>query len=217
MLTETVIIFSVLLGLLILISVLGGSVLPLENFADEVEMEMEDDEHDHMPEEGMPEEEMPEEEMPEEEMPEEEVSEEEMRALAEELASLPSDEEREKVMAPMSDHVKEVLHMMLQDMEPASDEEPVKEGFGMKSKKAPFVGNGKERFMGHGYHDKKKEPFMGHGHHDKKKDKEPFMMKKKEPFGGCGYDPKETFMAHDHKKEKEQAVEPFDGDVYAMY
>ena len=233
MLTETVIIFSVLLGLLILISVLGGSVLPLENFADEVVIE-EDEGAAPAPADHAS------------------MSAKDMHELAESLAALPSDEERTKVMEPMSDEVKKVLATMLLGMGVGGSAEP----FTMKPKK-------KEPFMAHGHGnahppaqkgDKdpvpepfamkpmKKEPFMAHGHGNahppaqkgdkdpvpepfamKPEKKEPFMAhghghaKKavKEPFGGCGATPEEPFMAHGNKKEV--PVEPFDGDVYAKY
>ena len=205
MLTETVIIFSVLLGLLILISVLGGSVLPLENFADEVVIE---EDEGAAPAPGP---------APADHAS---MSAKDMHELAESLAALPSDEERAKVMEPMSDEVKKVLATMLLGMGVGGSTEP----FTMKpKKKEPFMarGHGNAHPPAHkgdkgpapepfAMKPKKKEAFMAHGHgHGKKA--------VKEAFAGCGVAPEEPFMAHGHKKETEPPVEPFDGDVYAKY
>lgn len=176
MLTETVIIFSVLLGLLILISVMGGSVLPVENFADEVVI---DEDDAPAPEDSRP------------SPAPEHMSAKEMEELAMSLAALPSDEERAKVMEPMSDDVKKVLEIMLKGMGPP---ESSTEGFSVIAKKPAKEPVTKMQ---------KKEPFTAMS---KKEKKEPFTAmpkkEKKEHFSSCG---------------SHNPVEPFDGDVYAMY
>lgn len=202
MLTETVIIFSVLLGLLILISVMGGSVLPVENFADEVVMDEEDapsPEDSHPPPHT------------------EHMSAKEMEELAMSLAALPSDEERAKVMEPMSDDTKKVLEIMLKGMTVGSPHAST-EGFSVIARKSTKEPVAKMQ---------KKEPFTAMG---KKEKKEPFTAmankEKKEPFTAMAKkEKKEPFTAMPMKEKKEHystrgssdPVEPFDGDVYAMY
>lgn len=173
MLTETVIIFSVLLGLLILISVMGGSVLPVENFADEVVI---DEDDAPAPEDSHP------------SPAPEHMSAKEMEELAMSLAALPSDEERAKVMEPMSDDVKKVLEIMLKGM---VSPEASTEGFSVIAKKPA------------------KEPVT------KMQNKEPATtMSKKEPFTAM---PKKEKKEHFSSCGSHNPVEPFDGDVYAMY
>ena len=203
MLTETVIIFSVLLGLLILISVLGGSILPVENFADEVVID-EDEAPADEPRVSRP--------GPAQAAPDQ-MSAKEMEELAMSLAALPSDEERAKVMEPMSDDVKKVLKILLKGMD-AGSHESAKEGFSVADKKT------------------KKEGFTAMV----KKTKDPVAMSKKEGFTAMAKKTKEAsmmpvkeaFTAMANKERKDHfsdgmpgaaatPVEPFDGDVYAMY
>jgi hypothetical protein len=190
MLTETVIIFSVLLGLLILISVMGGSVLPVENFADEVVM---DEEDAPSPEDTPP------------APAAEHMSAKEMEELAMSLAALPSDEERAKVMEPMSDDTKKVLEIMLKGMTVGSPQAST-EGFSVIARKSTKEPVAKMQ---------KKEPFTAMG---KKEKKEPFTAmgkkEKKEPFAAM---PMKEKKEHYSTRGSSDPVEPFDGDVYAMY
>ena len=107
MLTETVVIFSVLLLLMILISIMGGSILPVENFADEVVIDEDGagsaDIMDKHPSElgankfeGM--------------------SVDELKKVASDIAAMKDDEERLKFMDSMTTEVKEVLTIMLKGM-----------------------------------------------------------------------------------------------------
>lgn len=196
MLTETVIIFSVLLGLMILISVLGGSVLPLENFADEVVID-EDSAAPQAPVKqaapappaATPETKAaPPAATPEMKAVPEGMSADELKELVEALVALPSDEERMKVMDPMSDDIKQMLLMMLKGMGLDMTAPPAKKEGKPPAPKKPDAPPATEGFMG--------------------------TMKKvkKEPFtGSCGFN-KEPFV-----DSKKKAVEPFDGDLYALF
>lgn len=151
MLTETIIVFSVRLGLMIVISILGGSVLPMENFSDVVEMDESDAPaggNGVSVKEAAPAPPPP----PAAERPPpapveppasgdgapgasggmaagastspeapagaaSSMSAREMQQLAMSLAALPTEEERQKVMAPMSPDVREMLVAMMRGMD----------------------------------------------------------------------------------------------------
>ena len=220
MLTETVVIFSVLLGLMILISVLGGSILPLENFGDEV--------------------------VSEEPIHEET----DMLAQARSLADMDEKDMKEKLDMMEPDTKAKMMEALEKLGVKMTSEEKPKKATQEKEAFMQHGHKDKAAMKGSGYHHKDfhsnhmkgggahkeghmKEPFMGHGH------KEGHMKgsgygHKDAHMKGSGYGHKEAHMkgsgyghkdAHAHKNhhmkggggKMHHTVEPFDGELYASF
>ena len=99
MLLDTLIIFSVLLGLMILISVLGGSIVSVENFADEVMIDESYSTPSSLPSPSTP-----------------QMTPNELQSMADSLAAMPSADDRKKAMQPIATETQQVLKTMLRGM-----------------------------------------------------------------------------------------------------
>lgn len=123
----------------------------------------------------------------------------EMKDLVDSLVALPSDEERMKVMDPMSDETKHMLIVMMKGMGVDMTKRPAR----TENKPSPPPKAQKPQAP------PATEGFMGRMNKVK-------QQGGKESFTGtCGSSAQEPFAAQ--KKKPVKAVEPFDGEVYALF